>query len=82
MDYLSQLTDETLENRKRIFLQLKLYWKQLEEFNVWTKVESLHQFCLKRKAQCDKTSELDFQKQKISDNLEQAEIISAKSYKK
>jgi glutamyl-tRNA reductase len=75
---LSQLTDETLENRKKTFLQLKLLLKIKEEFITWTKgrkfAPTIH--ALKAKLNAIKASELDFQSKKISTNEEQAEIIS------
>jgi glutamyl-tRNA reductase len=84
MDYLSQLTDETLENRKKHIPAEAIIEEIKEEFNVWTKgrkfAPTIH--ALKDKLNAIKKSELDFQSRKISDfNLEQAEIISA-SYQK
>jgi glutamyl-tRNA reductase len=83
MDYLSQLTDETLENRKSTFLLLKQSlrrWKSLM-FGQRAKIlPTIH--ALKDKLNAIKKSELDFQSRKISDfNLEQAEIISARIIK-
>jgi glutamyl-tRNA reductase len=37
MDYLSQLTDETLENRKAFPAAEAIIEEIKEEFNVWTK---------------------------------------------
>jgi glutamyl-tRNA reductase len=43
MDYLSQLTDETLENRKKHIPAAEAIIEEIkEEFNVWTKGENLH----------------------------------------
>ncbi|WP_016989758.1 glutamyl-tRNA reductase [Flavobacterium sp. ACAM 123] len=86
MDYLSQLTDETLENRKKHIPAAEAIIEEIkEEFNVWTKgrkfAPTIH--ALKDKLNAIKKSELDFQSRKISDfNLEQAEIISARIIQK
>jgi glutamyl-tRNA reductase len=37
MDYLSQLTDETLENRKAHIPAAEVIIEESREFNVWTK---------------------------------------------
>jgi glutamyl-tRNA reductase len=86
MDYLSQLTDETLENRKKHIPAAEAIIEEIkEEFNIWTKgrkfAPTIH--ALKDKLNAIKKSELDFQSKKISDfNLEQAEIISARIIQK
>ncbi|MFT5715458.1 MAG: glutamyl-tRNA reductase [Flavobacterium sp.] len=86
MDYLSQLTDETLENRKAHIPAAEAIIEEIkEEFNVWTKGRKFAPtiIALKEKLNAIKTSELDFQSRKISDfNLEQAEIISARIIQK
>jgi glutamyl-tRNA reductase len=86
MDYLSQLTDETLENRKAHIPAAEVIIEAIkEEFNVWTKGRKFAPTitALKEKLNAIKTSELDFQSRKISDfNLEQAEIISARIIQK
>ncbi len=80
MDYLSQLTDETLENRKKHIPAAEAIIEEIkEEFITWTKgrkfAPTIH--ALKAKLNAIKTSELDFQSKKISNfNEEQAEIIS------
>lgn len=80
MDYLSQLTDETLENRKNHIPAAEAIIEEIkEEFNVWTKgrkfAPTIH--ALKEKLNAIKTSELNFQSKKIVDfNEAQAEIIS------
>jgi hypothetical protein len=43
MDYLSQLTDETLENRKAHIPAAEVILKQSESLMFGPKVESLHQ---------------------------------------
>lgn len=80
MDYLSQMTDETLENRKKHIPAAEVIIEEIkEEFITWTKgrkfAPTIH--ALKAKLNAIKTSELDFQSKKISNfNEEQAEIIS------
>jgi glutamyl-tRNA reductase len=80
MDYLSQLTDETLENRKKHIPAAEAIIEEIkEEFITWTKgrkfAPTIH--ALKAKLNAIKISELDFQSRKISNfNEEQAEIIS------
>ena len=86
MDYLSQLTDETLENRKNHIPAAEAIIEEIkEEFNVWTKgrkfAPTIH--ALKEKLNAMKKSELNFQSKKIADfNEEQAEIISARIIQK
>ncbi|MDG2431831.1 glutamyl-tRNA reductase [Flavobacterium sp.] len=86
MDYLSQLTDETLENRKNHIPAAEAIIEEIkEEFNVWTKgrkfAPTIH--ALKEKLNAMKVSELNFQSKKIADfNEEQAEIISARIIQK
>ncbi|MBE0392122.1 MULTISPECIES: glutamyl-tRNA reductase [unclassified Flavobacterium] len=86
MDYLSQLTDETLENRKNHIPAAEAIIEEIkEEFNVWTKgrkfAPTIH--ALKEKLNAIKKSELNFQSKKIADfNEEQAEIISARIIQK
>ena len=80
MDYLSQLTDETLENRKKHIPAAEAIIEEIkDEFITWTKgrkfAPTIH--ALKAKLNSIKVSELDFQSKKISNfNEEQAEIIS------
>ena len=80
MDYLSQLTDETLENRKKHIPAAEAIIEEIkEEFMTWTKGRKFAPTinALKAKLNAIKTSELDFQSRKISNfNDEQAEIIS------
>lgn len=80
MDYLSQLTDETLENRKKHIPAAEAIIEEIkEEFISWTKGRKFAPTinALKAKLNAIKTSELDFQSRKISNfNEEQAEIIS------
>jgi glutamyl-tRNA reductase len=86
MDYLSQLTDETLENRRNHIPAAEAIIDEIkEEFNVWTKgrkfAPTIH--ALKEKLNAMKASELNFQSKKIADfNEEQAEIISARIIQK
>ncbi|OXA94758.1 glutamyl-tRNA reductase [Flavobacterium hercynium] len=80
MDYLSQLTDETLENRKLHIPAAEAIIEEVkEEFITWTKGRKFAPTinALKDKLNAIKTSELNFQSRKIADfNEEQAEIIS------
>lgn len=80
MDYLSQLTDETLENRKRHIPAAEDIIEEIkEEFNSWTKGRKFAPTinALKAKLNEIKDSELDFQSRKIAGfNEEQAEIIT------
>ncbi len=80
MDHLSQMTDETLENRKRHIPAAEAIIEEIkDEFFAWTKARkfapTIH--ALKEKLNAIKVSELDFQSKKIADfNEAQAEIIS------
>jgi glutamyl-tRNA reductase len=80
MDYLSQLTDETLENRKLHIPAAEAIIEEVkEEFVTWTKGRKFAPTinALKEKLNAIKVSELDFQSKKIADfNEAQAEIIS------
>jgi glutamyl-tRNA reductase len=80
MDYLSQLTDETLENRKLHIPAAEAIIEEIkEEFVIWMKGRKFAPTinALKEKLNAIKVSELDFQSKKIADfNEEQAEIIS------
>ncbi|QSW91408.1 MULTISPECIES: glutamyl-tRNA reductase [Flavobacterium] len=80
MDYLSQLTDETLENRKLHIPAAEAIIEEIkEEFVTWMKGRKFAPTinALKEKLNAIKVSELDFQSKKIADfNEEQAEIIS------
>ena len=86
MDHLSQMTDDTLENRKTFIPAAEAIIESIrEEFMTWTKARkfapTIH--ALKEKLNAIKTSELDFQSKKISNfNEEQAEIISARIIQK
>ncbi|KUJ61192.1 glutamyl-tRNA reductase [Flavobacteriaceae bacterium CRH] len=80
MDYLSQLTDETLENRKLHIPAAEAIIEEIkEEFTIWMKGRKFAPTinALKEKLNAIKISELDFQSRKIADfNEHQAEIIS------
>jgi glutamyl-tRNA reductase len=86
MDYLSQMTDETLENRKKHIPAAEAIIEEIkEEFNIWTKGRKFAPTinALKAKLNAIKNSELDFQSKKILNfNEEQAEIISARIIQK
>ncbi len=80
MDQLSQITDETLENRKKFIPQAEAIIEEIqEEFISWTKgrkyAPTIH--ALKAKLQSIKEIEMAYQRKKM-DNFDedQAEIIS------
>ena len=80
MDHLSQMTDETVENRKKHIPAAEAIIEEIkDEFISWTKARkfapTIH--ALKDKLNTIKTNELNFQRKKISNfDEEQAEIIS------
>lgn len=80
MDHLSQMTDETLENRKKHIPAAEAIIEEIkEEFITWTKgrkfAPAIH--ALKAKLNSIKESELNTQRKKITNfDEEQAEIIS------
>jgi glutamyl-tRNA reductase len=80
MDYLSQITDETLENRRKHIPAAEAIIEEIkEEFLTWSKgrkfAPTIH--ALKEKLHSIKDGELNFQRKKLADfNEEQAEIIS------
>jgi glutamyl-tRNA reductase len=80
LDHLSQMTDETLENRKLHIPAAEAIIEVIKnEFMVWTKsrkfAPTIH--ALKEKLNAIKEAELNFQSKKLADfNEEQAEIIS------
>jgi len=80
MDHLSQMTDETLENRKKHIPAAEAIIEEIkDEFTTWTKARKFAPTinALKEKLNAIKNSELDFQSKKIIGfNEEQAEIIS------
>ncbi len=86
MDHLSQMTDDTLENRKTFIPAAEAIIEEIrEEFMTWTKARkfapTIH--ALKEKLNAIKKSELHFQSKKLSNfNEEQAEIISARIIQK
>ena len=80
MDHLSQITDETLENRKKFIPQAEAIIEEIsDEFITWTKgrkyAPTIH--ALKAKLQSIKEIEIAYQRKKM-DNFDeaQAEIIS------
>lgn len=80
MDHLSQMTDETLENRKKHIPAAEAIIEEIKtEFIEWTKARkfapTIH--ALKEKLNTIKANELNFQRKKISNFDEaQAELIS------
>ena len=86
MDHLSQVTDETLENRKLHIPAAEAIIEEIKnEFLAWTKqrkfAPTIH--ALKQKLNSIKDGELNFQRKKIINfDEEQAEIISARIIQK
>ncbi|MEC4003437.1 glutamyl-tRNA reductase [Flavobacterium sp. SUN052] len=80
LDHLSQITDETLENRKLHIPKAEAIIEEIkEEFIAWTKnrkfAPTIH--ALKEKLNSIKDGELNFQRKKLSNfDEEQAELIS------
>jgi glutamyl-tRNA reductase len=80
MDYLSQITDETLDKRKKQIPYAEAIIEEIkEEFNAWMRARkfapTIH--ALKEKLNSIKEGELDFQRKKIANfDQEQAELIS------
>lgn len=80
MDFLSQITDETLEKRKEQVPFAEAIIEEIkEEFNSWMRARkfapTIH--ALKEKLNAIKEGELDFQRKKIANfDQEQAELIS------
>ena len=86
LDDLSQMTDETLEKRKGHLPAAEAIIDEVkEEFKTWVKARkfapTIH--ALKAKLNTIKTSELNFQRKKLSNfDEEQAEIISSRIIQK
>lgn len=86
MDFLSQMTDETLENRKQHIPAAEAIIEEIkEEFMAWTKqrkfAPTIH--ALKEKLNSIKEGELNVQRKKITNfDEEQAELISARIIQK
>lgn len=86
MDELSQITDETLENRKKHIPAAEAIIDEIkDEFIAWTKqrkfAPTIH--ALKAKLNTIKEGELNFQRKKLANfDEEQAEIITARIIQK
>ena len=86
MDYLSQITDETLENRKKHIPAAEAIIEEIkDEFMSWTKqrkfAPTIH--ALKAKLNTIKEGELNFQRKKLANfDEEQAELITARIIQK
>lgn len=86
LDYLSQMTDKTIERRKEFIPQAEEIIEEImTEFIAWTKMRkfapTIH--ALKSKLEQIKDGELDYQKKKIDNfDSEQAEIISMRIIQK
>jgi glutamyl-tRNA reductase len=80
LDHLSQITDETLENRKLHIPAAEIIIEEIkEEFFAWTKNRKFAPTiqALKEKLNSIKEGELNFQRKKLANfNEEQAELIS------
>ena len=80
LDHLSQITDETLENRRQQIPAAEAIIEEIkEEFTAWTKnrkfAPTIH--ALKEKLNSIKDGELNFQRKKLSNfDEQQAELIS------
>lgn len=86
MDELSQITDETLENRKKHIPAAEAIIEEIkDEFLAWTKqrkfAPTIH--ALKAKLNTIKEGELNFQRKKLANfDEEQAELITARIIQK
>ena len=86
MDHLSQMTDETLENRKKHIPAAEVIIEEIkDEFISWTKqrkfAPTIH--ALKEKLNSIKDGELNVQRKKMANfDEEQAELISARIIQK
>ncbi|MEC4116560.1 glutamyl-tRNA reductase [Myroides phaeus] len=86
LDYLSQMTDKTIERRKEFIPQAEEIIEEImKEFIAWTKMRkfapTIH--ALKSKLEEIKDGELDYQRKKIDNfDSEQAEIISMRIIQK
>ena len=86
MDQLAQMTDETLENRKKHIPAAEAIIEEIkDEFLAWTKqrkfAPTIH--ALKAKLNTIKEGELNFQRKKLANfDEEQAEIITARIIQK
>jgi len=86
MDHLSQMTDETLENRKKHIPAAEAIIEEIkDEFMAWTKqrkfAPTIH--ALKQKLNSIKELELNVQRKKLSNfDEEQAELISTRIIQK
>lgn len=86
MDELSQITDETLENRKKHIPAAEAIIEEIkDEFIAWTKqrkfAPTIH--ALKAKLNTIKEGELNFQRKKLANfDEEQAELITARIIQK
>jgi glutamyl-tRNA reductase len=80
LDHLSQMTDETLERRKRFIPQAEQIIEEIKgEFVQWLETRKFAPIikALKKKLNTMKEEELNYQSKKISDfNPEQADVIS------
>ena len=80
LDHLSQITDETLERRKKFIPQAERIIEEVkDEFVQWLETRKFAPVikALKKKLNTMKEEELDYQSKKLSDfNADQADVIS------
>ncbi len=86
LDHLSQITDETLERRKKFIPQAEKIIDEVEgEFNSWLETRKFAPTikALKKKLRSMKDAEIDFQRRKISDfDSEQVEVVTNRMIQK
>ncbi|AVR44907.1 glutamyl-tRNA reductase [Christiangramia fulva] len=86
LDHLSQITDETLERRKKFIPQAEKIIAEVEgEFNSWLETRKFAPTikALKKKLRSMKDAEIDFQRKKINDfDTEQVEVVTNRMIQK
>lgn len=86
LDHLSQMTDETLERRKKYIPQAKQIIQEVKaEFNAWQETRKFAPTisALKKKLKTIKEAEIEYQrKKKVDFDEEQAELISGRLIQK
>lgn len=86
LDHLSQMTDETLERRKKFIPQAEKIIAEVEgEFNSWLETRKFAPTikALKKKLRSMKDAEIDFQRKKMADfDSEQVEVVTNRMIQK
>lgn len=86
LDHLSQMTDETLERRKKFIPQAEKIITEVEgEFNSWLETRKFAPTikALKKKLRSMKDAEIDFQRKKMADfDSEQVEVVTNRMIQK